>query len=43
METETNTPAQPSEAETVEQLIEGYATIKAELGKTIVGQHKVIE
>ena len=43
METETNTPTQPTEAETVEQLIEGYATIKAELGKTIVGQHDVIE
>jgi len=43
MEAETNTPTQPTEAETVEQLIEGYATIKAELGKTIVGQHKVIE
>ena len=40
---ETNTPTQPSEAETVEQLIEGYTTIKAELGKTIVGQHDVIE
>ena len=43
METETNTPAQPTEAETVEQLIEGYTTIKAELGKAIVGQHDVIE
>ena len=43
METETNTPTQPTEAETVEQLIEGYATIKVELGKTIVGQHDVIE
>ncbi len=43
METETNTPTQPTEAETVEQLIKGYATIKAELGKTIVGQHDVIE
>ena len=41
METETNT--QPTEAETVEQLIEGYTTIKAELGKAIVGQHDVIE
>ena len=40
---ETNTPTQPSEAETVEQLIEGYTTIKAELGKAIVGQHDVIE
>ncbi|MCH2378352.1 MAG: MoxR family ATPase [Pedosphaera sp.] len=43
METETNTPTQPTEAETVEQLIEGYTTIKAELGKAIVGQHDVIE
>ncbi len=43
METETNTPTQPTEAETVEQLIEGYGRIKAELGKTIVGQHDVIE
>ena len=43
METETNTPTQPTEAETVEQLIEGYSRIKAELGKTIVGQHDVIE
>jgi len=43
METETNTPNQPTEAETVEQLIEGYGRIKAELGKTIVGQHDVIE
>ena len=43
METETNTPTQPTEAETVEQLIEGYTAIKAELGKTIVGQHDVIE
>jgi len=43
METETNTPTQPTEAETVEQLIEGYDRIKAELGKTIVGQHDVIE
>ena len=43
METETNTPNQPTEAETVEQLIEGYSRIKAELGKTIVGQHDVIE
>ena len=43
METETNTPTQPTEAETVEQLIEGYGRIKAELGKTIIGQHDVIE
>ena len=43
METETNTPTQPTEAETVEQLIEGYGRIKVELGKTIVGQHDVIE
>ena len=43
METDTNTPTQPTEAETVEQLIEGYTAIKAELGKTIVGQHDVIE
>jgi MoxR-like ATPase len=43
METETNTPTQPTEGETVEQLIEGYGRIKAELGKTIVGQHDVIE
>ena len=43
METETNTPTQPTEAETVEQLIEGYGRIKAELGKTIIGQQDVIE
>ncbi len=43
METDTNTPTQPTEAETVEQLIEGYTAIKVELGKTIVGQHDVIE
>ncbi len=43
METETNTPIQPTEAETVEQLIEGYGRIKTELGKTIIGQHDVIE
>ena len=44
METETPPPAPPpTEAETVEQLIAGYAAIKAELGKTIVGQHAVIE
>ena len=43
METETNTPNHPTEAETVEQLIEGYSRINTELGKTIVGQHDVIE
>jgi MoxR-like ATPase len=44
METETAPPCPPpTEAETVEQLIAGYAAIKAELGKAIVGQHAVIE
>ena len=43
METETNTPTQPTEAKTVEQLIEGYGRIKTELSKTIIGQHDVIE
>tara|TARA_B100000959_G_scaffold57699_1_gene60319 strand:- start:1624 stop:2628 length:1005 start_codon:yes stop_codon:yes gene_type:complete len=40
METET-TP--PTEAQTVEQLIQGYDRIKTELGKTIVGQEDVID
>ncbi len=44
METETPPPpTTPTEAETVEQLIAGYASIKAELGKTIIGQEDVIE
>jgi MoxR-like ATPase len=40
METET-TP--PTEAQTVEQLIQGYDRIKTELGKTIIGQEDVID
>ena len=40
METET---LPPTEAETVEQIIQGYARIKAELGKTIIGQQEVID
>jgi MoxR-like ATPase len=43
METQINTPTHPTEAETIEQLIQGYARIKTELGKTIIGQHDVIE
>jgi len=40
METET---IPPTEAQTVEQLIQGYDRIKTELGKTIVGQEDVID
>ena len=40
METET---LPPTEAETVEQIIQGYTRIKAELGKTIIGQQEVID
>ena len=40
METET---LPPTEAETVEQIIQGYTQIKAELGKTIIGQQEVID
>ncbi|MDP7011405.1 MAG: MoxR family ATPase [Verrucomicrobiota bacterium] len=43
METKTNTPTHPTEAETIKQLIQGYARIKTELGKTIIGQDDVIE
>ncbi len=40
METET---LPPTEAETVEQIIQGYTRIKAELSKTIIGQQEVID
>ena len=40
METETSSP---TEAETVEQIINGYGRIKTELGKTIIGQEAVID
>ena len=32
-----------TEAKTLKQLIDGYAKIRAELRKTIVGQNEVIE